>query len=86
MHYDSHLELMLQLLLVKRRSPNIMEIKEKYQKTSDSKKGFETACFESKRPTIVSKPRTNSFEKGIVRFNGSIKTYAKKYITFNGIE
>ena len=73
MHYDSHLELMLQLLLVKRRSPNIMEIKEKYQKTSDAKKGIETASVESERPTIVSKPRTNSFEKGIVRFNGNKK-------------
>ena len=66
--------------LVKRRSPNIMEIKEKYQKTSDSKRGIETASVESERPTIVSKPRTNSFEKGIVRFNGNMKTYDRNIL------
>ena len=51
-----------------------MEIKEKYQKTSDSKKGIVAVSVESERPTIVSKPRTNSFEKGIVRLNGNMKT------------
>ena len=57
-----------------------MEIKEKYQKTSGSKKEIVAISVESERPTIVSKPRTNSFEKGIVRFNGSIKIYAKNIL------
>ena len=52
-----------------------MEIKKKYQKTTDSPNEFLSLPPENERPTIVSKPRTNSFEKGNDRSNRGMIQY-----------
>ena len=54
-----------QILIVKRHSPDVMEIKEKYQKLGNDSRA-EIVPAVNERPTIVSKPRTNYFEKGSI--------------------